>query len=108
MEMGAAEAKDIDIALKFGPAFRYATTGQLEVADFGGLDIWSIVGDNLLSVMDHSTQASPLLKEKVQTGKLGFKSGEGFFSYPEDQREEILEKFYEKLFRQLQTSKNYE
>ena len=108
MEMGAAEAKDIDIALKFGPAFRYATTGQLEVADFGGLDIWSIVGDNLLSVMDHSTQASPLLKEKVQAGKLGFKSGEGFFSYPEDQREEILEKFYEKLFRQFQTSKNYE
>lgn len=48
IENGVAEPADIDKALKFGPAFRYATTGQLEVADFGGLDIWCVVGDNLL------------------------------------------------------------
>jgi 3-hydroxybutyryl-CoA dehydrogenase len=52
IENGVAEPADVDKALKFGPAFRYATTGQLEVADFGGLDIWCIVGDNLLKVPD--------------------------------------------------------
>ena len=68
---GAADAADIDTALKFGPAFRYATTGQLEVADFGGLDIWLTVGDNLLAAMDASREASPLLRQKVAEGKLG-------------------------------------
>src|SRR5690606_19488196 len=81
IEQGIAEPEDVDKALMFGPAFRHATTGQLEVADLGGLDIWSIVGDNLLKVMDNRTEANPLLREKVKEGKLGVKTGEGFFKY---------------------------
>lgn len=107
IEMGAADPSDIETALKFGPAFRYATTGQLEVADFGGLDIWSAVGDNLLSVMDRSTQANPLLKEKVKEGKLGFKTGEGFFKYPEDEKQNKQDDFNKRLLIQLKASKNY-
>lgn len=61
IQQGIAEPADVDKALKFGPAFRYATTGQLEVADMGGLDIWCIVGDNLLKVMDNSKEANVLL-----------------------------------------------
>jgi len=108
MEMGAADPRDIDTALKYGPAFRYATTGQLEVADFGGLDIWCTVGDNLLAVMDRSAKASPLLREKVLEGKLGFKSGEGFFSYPEQEKQEVQNQFHKRLIRQLKASKNYD
>lgn len=108
MSMEAADAKDIDIALKYGPAFRYATTGQLEVADFGGLDIWCTVGDNLLAVMDRTAEASPLLREKVKEGKLGFKSGEGFFVYPEEEKQEIQNAFNKRLLKQLQVSKEYD
>lgn len=108
MTMGAADPKDIDTALKYGPAFRYATTGQLEVTDFGGLDIWCTVGDNLLAVMDRSAEASPLLREKVMEGKLGFKTGEGFFSYPEEEKQEIQNQFHKRLIRQLQASKLYD
>jgi 3-hydroxybutyryl-CoA dehydrogenase len=89
IEEGIASPKDIDKALKFGPAFRYATTGQLEVADMGGLDIWCTVGDNLLAVMDNRQEANPILREKVREGKLGMKSGQGFFTYPEDKINEI-------------------
>lgn len=73
IEMGVAEPEDIDKALKFGPAFRYATSGQLEIADIGGLDIWCTVGDNLLSVMDNRKEANPLLRKKVLENKLGKK-----------------------------------
>lgn len=107
MEMGVAEPADIDKALKFGPAFRYATTGQLEVADFGGLDVWCTVGDNLLAVMNNSKEANPILRKKVQEGKLGFKSGEGFFEYPEDKKAEMQNEFNRRLIRQLKTSKYY-
>ncbi|QAT43654.1 3-hydroxyacyl-CoA dehydrogenase family protein [Aminipila luticellarii] len=107
IEEGIASPKDIDKALKFGPAFRYATTGQLEVADMGGLDIWCTVGDNLLAVMDNRQEANPILRQRVEAGKLGMKSGEGFFSYPADKVEEEKNKFNKKLIIQLKASENY-
>jgi 3-hydroxybutyryl-CoA dehydrogenase len=107
IEMGVASPSDIDKALKFGPAFRYATTGQLEVADMGGLDIWCTVGDNLLSVMDNRKEANPILREKVKEGKLGLKSGEGFFEYPAENVNELKNEFNKRLITQLKTSKNY-
>lgn len=107
IEMGVAEPEDIDKGLKFGPAFRYATTGQLEVADMGGLDIWCTVGDNLLSVMDNRKEANPILREKVSEGKLGLKSGEGFFNYPKEKSTAMKNEFNKRLIIQLKTSKNY-
>ncbi len=107
IEMGVAAPEDIDKALKFGPAFRYVTAGQLEVADMGGLDIWCTVGDNLLSVMDNSKEANAILRKKVEESKLGLKSGEGFFKYPQDNVNEIKNAFNKKLIIQLKTSKNY-
>lgn len=108
MEMKAASNEDIDKALMFGPAFRYATTGQLEIADMGGLDIWYTVGNNLLKVMDNSQCANKLLKEKVETNKLGIKTGEGFSKYNKDDIEKINNNFYKKLLLQLKVSKNYQ
>lgn len=107
IEMKVAEPDDIDKALKFGPGFRYATTGQLEIADMGGLDIWCTVGDNLLSVMDNRKEANPILREKVVEGKLGLKSGEGFFKYPPEKATEMKNEFNKRLIVQLKTSKNY-
>ena len=97
VEQGVADAADIDRALKFGPAFRYATTGQLEVSDFGGLDIWCIVGDNLLKAMDNTQRANNLLRQKVSEGKLGVKSGEGFYRYDPDKVSDIKKNFMKKL-----------
>jgi 3-hydroxybutyryl-CoA dehydrogenase len=107
IEQGIAAPEDVDKALKFGPAFRYATTGQLEVADFGGLDIWCIVGDNLLKVMDNSQSASKLLRQKVNEGKLGIKTGEGFYKYKKDEIPAIRKKFMKKLINQLKASAYY-
>jgi 3-hydroxybutyryl-CoA dehydrogenase len=107
IEMGVAEPAEIDKALKFGPAFRYATTGHLEVTDFGGLDIWCIVGDNLLKVMDNSQSANQLLRKKVDEGKLGIKSGEGFYEYSPEEIPVIREKFMKKLIHQLKASEYY-
>ncbi|MDW7669593.1 MAG: 3-hydroxyacyl-CoA dehydrogenase family protein [Bacillota bacterium] len=107
IQMGVASPEDIDKALKFGPAFRYCSTGQLEIADFGGLDIWAIVGDNLLAVMDNSRGANSILKEKVKEGKLGLKTGEGFYDYDDEKKEEIKKNYTKKLITQLKVSKKY-
>ncbi len=107
IELGIAAPEDVDKALKFGPAFRYATTGQLEVADFGGLDIWCIVGDNLLKVIDNSQSANNLLRQKVAEGKLGIKTGEGFFNYDQAEIPSIKKEFMKKLIHQLKASHYY-
>jgi 3-hydroxybutyryl-CoA dehydrogenase len=107
IQQGIADPAEIDKALKFGPAFRYATTGQLEVADLGGLDIWCTVGDNLLKEMDNSTCSNDILREKVEQGKLGIKSGAGFYEYSAEELEKTKKEFNQRLIHQLKASEFY-
>lgn len=107
IEQGAASPKDIDKALKFGPAFRYAASGQLETADMGGLDIWCTVADNLLPAMDSKAEANPVLRQKVISGQLGFKTGGGFFKYPPETAAKQKDAFNRRLITQLKASKHY-
>ena len=81
IEQGVASAEDIDKALKFGPGFRSATTGMLEVADMGGLDIWCTVEDNLFPELNNSDRACDMMRKNVEKGNLGLKTGKGFFEY---------------------------
>ncbi|MES1041835.1 MULTISPECIES: 3-hydroxyacyl-CoA dehydrogenase family protein [Peribacillus] len=76
-----ANAEDIDTAITAGPGFRWAFTGPIEIADFGGLDTWQRVFDNVSPVLDQSKEAPDLIRDLVAEGKLGTKSGEGIFTY---------------------------
>ena len=107
IEQGIASPEDVDKALIFGPGFRYATTGQLEIADMGGLDIWYLGSDSLLKHVDNSRNANPLLKKKWEEGKLGLKSGEGFYKYSPEDAPVIKKKFIKRLIHQLKASEYY-
>jgi len=107
VEIGAASPEDIDRALKFGPCFRSATTGMLEVADMGGLDIWCAAQDNFLKDLDNSDKACDMLRGQVESGNFGFKTGKGFFDYPEEVRSSLQGEFHKRLIAQLKVSKGY-
>ncbi|CAK6477421.1 3-hydroxyacyl-CoA dehydrogenase family protein [Peribacillus castrilensis] len=83
LKEGVADAEDIDTAITAGPGFRWAFTGPIEIADFGGLDTWQRVFDNVSPVLDQSKEAPELIRDLVAEGKLGTKSGEGIFTYEE-------------------------
>ncbi|MGG3556829.1 3-hydroxyacyl-CoA dehydrogenase family protein [Peribacillus frigoritolerans] len=83
LKEGVADAEDIDTAITAGPGFRWAFTGPFEIADFGGLDTWQHVFDNVSPVLDQSKEAPDLIRDLVAEGKLGTKSGEGIFTYEE-------------------------
>ncbi|RRN73903.1 3-hydroxyacyl-CoA dehydrogenase family protein [Peribacillus simplex] len=83
LKEGVADAEDIDKAITAGPGFRWAFTGPIEIADFGGLDTWQRVFDNVSPVLDQSKEAPDLIRDLVAKGKLGTKSGEGIFTYEE-------------------------
>ncbi|MFJ8068394.1 3-hydroxyacyl-CoA dehydrogenase family protein [Peribacillus sp. NPDC096447] len=83
LKEGVANAEDIDTAITAGPGFRWAFTGPIEIADFGGLDTWQRVFENVSPVLDQSKEAPDLIRDLVFEGKLGTKSGEGIFTYEE-------------------------
>ena len=76
---GVAEVEDIDTAMKLGCN---QPMGPLELADFIGLDtclaIMEVLHDGL---GDSKYRACPLLKKYVLAGRLGRKSGRGFYEY---------------------------
>lgn len=78
---GVASAEDIDTAVKGSFGFRLPTIGPFETADLGGLDIWLKVAEVLFPIIDRSTEPPLWLRQKVDAGKLGAKTGEGFFEY---------------------------
>jgi 3-hydroxybutyryl-CoA dehydrogenase len=81
LEIGAASAEDIDLAVVTSLGFRLATQGPLQIRDLAGLDVTSKVDEILLDKISSSQTVSKLLKEKVSRGELGAKTGKGFFEY---------------------------
>lgn len=107
LEVGAGSPEDIDNALKFGPCFRNATTGMLEVADMGGLDVWLAGEDNIFPALNNADKACDAMRDLVSEGNLGLKSGKGFFSYSDEEKEKAQTEFYRRLVTQLKASANY-
>jgi 3-hydroxybutyryl-CoA dehydrogenase len=90
LKEGIASAGDIDMAVKGTFGFRLPTLGPLETSDLGGLDTFLNITEYLFKEIDRSTEAPEILREKVRQGKLGVKTGEGFFRYtPEEAQKKI-------------------
>jgi 3-hydroxybutyryl-CoA dehydrogenase len=83
LKEGAATARDIDTAITAGPGFRWAFTGPIEIADFGGLDTWQSVFENVARELDQSTGAPEVIRDLVRENKLGTKTGQGIYPYDE-------------------------
>ncbi|MDK2820654.1 MAG: 3-hydroxybutyryl-CoA dehydrogenase [Clostridia bacterium] len=84
VENGWASVEDVDAAVKYSFGRRLAVTGPLESADLGGLDIFYSIQSYLNKDLCNSVKPSNLLKEKVEEGKLGTKSGSGFYNWQDD------------------------
>ena len=76
---GVATPADIDVACRLG--FGHAM-GPLETVDLVGLDVMVDAADNIAAESPGTTfQAPEMLREMVRQGRLGRKSGRGFYEY---------------------------
>lgn len=75
---GVASAEDIDTAMKLGANH---PMGPLALGDLIGLDVCLAIMEVLHAEFGDKYKPHPLLRKMVRAGKLGRKTGEGFFNY---------------------------
>jgi 3-hydroxybutyryl-CoA dehydrogenase len=102
VESGVVSAQDVDRTLKCGVGFRYPWLGPLETADLGGLDVFHGISRYLFKTLSNMTAPPPFFDQIVQEGKLGIKTGQGFYDYRGVSREEVLRKRDVYFIRQLE------
>ncbi len=85
---GVAGVEEIDTVMKLGMAH---PMGPLQLADFIGLDVCRAILDVLHEGFGNSKYAPcPLLVNMVTAGKLGVKTGEGFYKYETGNKELVV------------------
>ena len=87
VEHGIADAATVDESIRFGPGLRLPILAPLETADMIGLDLTLAIHTYILPHLEASGAPSPLLREKVAAGDLGFKTGSGFQEWSEETAE---------------------
>jgi 3-hydroxybutyryl-CoA dehydrogenase len=81
VEQNVASAADIDTVMKLGYGH---PMGPLELTDLVGLDVRLGIAEYLSSVLGPTFTPPELLRDKVAEGKLGKKTGEGFYRWSPD------------------------
>ena len=90
---GVAGVEEIDTVMKLGMAH---PMGPLQLADFIGLDVCLSILNVMYDGFKNPKYAScPLLVNMVMAGKLGVKSGEGFYDYSESKKAEKVAKQFQ-------------
>jgi len=91
---GVAGVEEIDTVMKLGMAH---PMGPLQLADFIGLDVCLAILQVLQNGFGNPKYApSPLLVNMVTAGKLGVKTGEGFYTYTPGSKETKVAPFFQK------------
>ena len=89
---GVAGVEEIDTVMKLGMAH---PMGPLQLADFIGLDVCLKIMEVLQDGLGSSKYAPcPLLVNMVTAGRLGVKSGEGFYVHTKGSKELVVSSFF--------------
>lgn len=81
VQMGLATPEDVDTAIKMGMGIRLPVWGPLEHIDAVGLDLALSVQQTVLPEIGKDTEPAQCLRELVEQGRLGCKTGDGFYDW---------------------------
>ena len=98
VDSGIASLEDIDKAVRFGFGFRYLAAGPVMQRDHAGLEVHGAAGASIYPSLNNSPNIAKCLSDRVASGKLGMKTGEGFFPWTAETIKAERER-YESLLR---------
>jgi 3-hydroxybutyryl-CoA dehydrogenase len=86
---GVCDARTLDTCVKNSFGLRLPVLGPLENADLVGLDLTLDIHRTVIPELDRSAGPNPFLEQQVEAGRLGFKSGEGFRTWSEEEKNDL-------------------
>ena len=99
VDAGIATLEDIDKAVRFGFGFRYIAAGPVMQRDHAGLEVHGAAGASIYPSLNNSPNIAKCLSDRVAAGKLGMKTGEGFFPWTTESIKAERER-YDSLLRE--------
>lgn len=81
IDAGIASPEDVDTAVRFGFGFRFLAAGPVLQRDHAGIDVHSAAAATMYPSLAANTVPARCLAERAASGRLGMKTGEGFFSW---------------------------
>ncbi|BCT77610.1 3-hydroxybutyryl-CoA dehydrogenase [Sinomonas cyclohexanicum] len=90
VEEGIATPEDIDTIVRTTFGFRLPVFGPFAIADMAGLDVYSFCYASLQTRWPERFATPDSLKELVDAGKFGTKSGAGYLDVPADRTPELV------------------
>ena len=83
--------------MRWGIGYKLAVIGPMELLDMAGLDIYNAVGSYLNPDLSTSGEVSSTIRDLIEEGRLGMKTGGGIYDYTPEQIDELRAKRAAKL-----------
>jgi 3-hydroxybutyryl-CoA dehydrogenase len=87
IDEGIATPEDVDAAVRFGFGFRYLAAGPVLQRDHAGLDVHCAAAATMYPSLSSTAEPARVLQGHVNAGRLGMKTGAGFYDWPEERRQ---------------------
>jgi len=81
VQKGFVTPRDVDTIMKTSIGRRWSVAGPFEIFDVAGWDLVLAVASWLLPYLASSPEVPRIVKEKVERGELGVKTGKGFYEW---------------------------
>ena len=89
VDRGIVSPEGLDLNVRWGIGYKLAVIGPMELLDMAGLDIYNAVGSYLNQDLSTSGEVSSTIRELIDKGRLGMKTGGGIYDYTPEQIEEL-------------------
>ena len=100
VEQGIASAETVDLVVRNSFGRRLSVAGPFEVFELAGWDLVLAAFEELYKDLNSSPEINPLLREMVNTGQLGVKSGQGFYNWTDKGIQELRDRMNNALIQQ--------
>jgi 3-hydroxybutyryl-CoA dehydrogenase len=81
IDAGIATPEDVDAAVRFGFGFRFLAAGPVLQRDHAGIDVHCPAAATMYPTLATNTVPSRALTERLESGRFGMKTGEGFYRW---------------------------
>ena len=90
VEDGLASPQEVDEVVRSCFGFRLPFFGPFQIVDMAGLDVYTSIFETLERGLGEGLRPPAAVRELVEQGRKGTKSGAGFYTYSDEERNRLL------------------